>query len=456
MADCFVDEAAGAVPIYVVSEDQFPGWRARQGAAASRWLAATAFEARDGRYALLPDEAGGLAGVVVVADPDDTFAVAGLPREIPEGVYRLSGGSGRLAVGWGLGAYAFERYRPASRKPARLVMETQWDGEAVRAEVGAVWRGRDLINAAAGDLPPSGLAEAVRELATEHGARVTEIVGDDLLEANFPMVHAVGRASADAPRLVCLEWGEAGAPGVALVGKGVCFDSGGLDVKGAANMRLMKKDMGGAAVVLGVAELIMRSALPVRLQLIIPAVENAIAGNAFHPGDVLATRKGLRVEIDNTDAEGRLVLGDALTFAGESAPQMIIDVATLTGAARIAMGTEVPAFFSNDDALAAALSAAGEAADEPIWRLPLHRPYRSLLDSQVADIANGASVPQGGAITAALFLAEFVPDGAAWAHFDVMGFNARARPGRPEGGEPQALRSIWGMLRARFAGPSSS
>jgi len=308
---------------------------------------------------------------------------------------------------------------------------------------------RDLINTPANDMLPSHLASAAEDVAREFGARATTTVGDDLAKG-FPMIHAVGRASTDAPRLIDLVWGDPAHPKVTLVGKGVCFDSGGLDLKPANGMRLMKKDMGGAAHALGLARLVMANALPVRLRVLIPAVENAVAGNAFRPGDVIRARSGTTVEIDNTDAEGRLVLCDALSLACEEKPAALIDYSTLTGAARTALGTELPALFANDDALAVGIESAGRACADLVWRLPLHAPYKKMLDSKIADFANGSSSPYAGAIVAALFLETFVAAGVPWAHFDIMAWNTASQPGRPEGGEAMGLRAVYAMLAERF------
>ncbi len=297
---------------------------------------------------------------------------------------------------------------------------------------------------------PEQLADAIVTVAQTFGATVTQIVGDDLLAQNYPTVHTVGRASENAPRLIDLRWGDSTHPKVTLVGKGVCFDSGGLDLKPASGMRMMKKDMGGAAHALGVARLVMQAELPVSLRLLVPAVENAVSGQSFRPGDVITSRKGITIEIDNTDAEGRLILCDALAEGRTEAPEVMIDFATLTGAARVALGTELPAMFSNSDTMANGLLSAAEHAQDPVWRLPLHKPYRAMLDSKVADIANAASVPFGGAITAALFLQEFVEDGTDWAHFDIMAWNRTTQPGRPEGGEAMGMRAVFAYLQQRF------
>ncbi len=297
---------------------------------------------------------------------------------------------------------------------------------------------------------PGQLADAIMAVAREFGATVTQIVGDDLLTQNYPTVHTVGRASRNALRLIDLRWGNSNHPKVTLVGKGVCFDSGGLDIKPASGMRMMKKDMGGAAHALGVARMVMQSDLPVSLRLLVPAVENAVSGHSFRPGDVITSRKGITIEVDNTDAEGRLILCDALAEGRSEAPEVMIDFATLTGAARVALGTDLPAMFTNSDAMANGLLSAAEAAQDPVWRMPLHRPYRTMLDSKVADIANAASVPFGGAITAALFLQEFVEEGTDWAHFDIMAWNRSTQPGRPEGGEAMGMRAVYAYLQKRF------
>ncbi len=320
----------------------------------------------------------------------------------------------------------------------------------MRQQVAGLYQVRDLVNTPAEDMNPEHLAAAVRDTARAFGARVREIAGDALLARNFPAIHAVGRAASHAPRLIDLRWGRSTHPKITLVGKGVCFDSGGLDLKTASGMRLMKKDMGGAAHALGLAHMIMRARLPVRLRLLIPAVENAVAGNAYRPGDVLASRKGLSIEIDNTDAEGRVILCDALTEAAAESPELIIDFATLTGAARVALGTDLPAMFCNRDEVAQCLADSASAVRDPVWRLPLHRPYRELIDSRIADIANSASGPYAGAITAALFLEDFVSADTPWIHFDLMAWNIRSRPGRPEGGEAMGLRAVFDYLHKRY------
>jgi len=445
-----------ATPIVALDADALPAWLERADPALRRWVTATAFTAREETFSLIPDAEHGLGAVVAgIGDPDSPWALAHLATALPGGDYRLAADCpARLgthaALGWALHGYHFGRYKTAERAPARLAIPSGADAADLEAQVFAVCLVRDLINTPAEDMGPESLADRATEIAQAHAAQTEIIRGAALLDAGYPAIHAVGRASARAPRLIDLRWGDPDAPRVTVIGKGVCFDSGGLDLKGAAGMRLMKKDMGGAAHALALADLIMKTALPIRLRVLIPAVENAVSGNALRPGDVIASRKGLSIEVDNTDAEGRLVLADALAEGGAERPDLIIDFATLTGAARVALGTELPALFCNDEPLAGSLLDAATAVHDPIWRLPLHRPYRKLLDSRVADIANAGSAPYGGAITAALFLSEFLPADVPWAHFDIMAWNSRARPGRPEGGEAMGLRAAFACLRRRY------
>jgi leucyl aminopeptidase len=446
--------ADGATPIRVVTKAELADWRATQPAPVGRWLDASGFRAENDATALVPDAEGGVATVLVgrKADAPDLWRLAGLPARLPDGVYRLEAGAepAAAALGWALGCYRFTRYKEAKKPLPSLVWPEGIDRAAVTRTAAAIRVARDLINTPAEDLGPSALAAAAREIAEGAGATFSVIAGDALLEANYPAIHAVGRAAADPPRLIDLVWGEADAPKVTLVGKGVCFDSGGLGIKSASQMKLMKKDMGGAATVLGLAQLVMAAGLPVRLRVLVPAVENAIAGNAYRPMDVVRTRKGLTVEIGHTDAEGRVILADALAEAASEQPAVLLDFATLTGAARVALGPELPALFSDDDALADDLLAHARAVDDPLWRLPLWPGYRKLIDGQTADITNSADSPFGGAITAALFLKAFVGDKAGWAHVDTYGWNQTARPGRPKGGEPLGLRAAFAMLEARF------
>jgi leucyl aminopeptidase len=427
--------------------------------AARGWAAANGFEPGPGRHLAVPDGQGGVAGFVVglAAEdkPAEPFFAGRLPSILPEGVWRLEGTVTEprtAALGWLLGTYAFTRYKSGKAPSARLVVPEGVEADELTRIADAVAAGRDLVNTPASDLGPAELEEAIRGLGARYRANVSSVVGEALLEQNFPMIHAVGRASPRAPRLIDLSWGDPAAPKVTLVGKGVCFDTGGLDIKPSAGMLLMKKDMGGAAAAMAAARMVMDAGLPVRLRLIVPAVENSIAGASFRPGDVLASRKGLSVEIGNTDAEGRLILADALTLAEEEQPEILIDFATLTGAARVALGPELPPLYSDDDALAADLLAAGTAENDPLWRMPLWSPYDSMLESKVADLDNVGPGGMAGSVVAALFLRRFVTPGRAWAHLDIYAWNPSSKPGRPEGGEVQAARAVYAMLRRRYPG----
>ena len=428
----------------------------RLGEMERRWVVGLGFKAEPGAVALIPSQEGGIARVLTGIRRDEpVWALGGLPETLPPGVYALAGNPGpaiasRYALGWALGAYEFSRYKPRRREPAQLV----WPAAVNRAEVerlaSAIHLARDLINTPAEDMGPAHLAASVQEVAAKAGARFSVIEGEALLKQNYPTIHAVGRASSRPPLLIDLVWGDAHAPKVTLVGKGVCFDSGGLDLKTASGMQMMKKDMGGAATLIGLASAIMDAGLPVRLRLLVPAVENSVSANALRPLDVIRTRKGITVEIGNTDAEGRLILCDALAEADSENPALLIDVATLTGAARAALGPDLPALFTPDDALAELLLATGRAESDPLWRLPLWRPYRKMIDSKVADISNSGDSPFAGAITAALYLAEFVSPATKWAHIDSYAWNAKPRPGRPEGGEALTLRALYAAIKTRF------
>ena len=360
-----------------------------------------------------------------------------------------AGEANDLALGWALGSYRFTRYRDAD-PCAKLAIPGEASEDRVTAMAESLYLGRDLINTPAEDMGPEDLAAAAETLADRSDATCEIIVGDDLLAQNYPSVHTVGRASHRPPRLIDIRWGEKGAPKLTLVGKGVCFDSGGLDLKPAAGMKLMKKDMGGGASVLALAGMIMRLGLKVRLRVLVPAVENSVAGNAYRPLDVIKTRKGITIEIGNTDAEGRVILCDALAEASSEKPDLLIDMATLTGAARVALGPDLPAFFCNDDDLAETIRKIGVDHKDPAWRLPLWQPYQQMIKGEVADINNSGSGPGAGAITAALFLQHFVDDGVPWAHFDIMGWNLSGQPGRPAGGEPMAVRGLFAMLEERY------
>ncbi|WP_164158210.1 leucyl aminopeptidase family protein, partial [Sandarakinorhabdus rubra] len=366
--------------------------------------------------------------------------------------YALAGELGQAGLGWCLAQHRFTRYRRAEPQGPRVLTTTSLAAiPAAVAEAEAMALVRDLVDTPASDMGPGALAQAVVDVARPFGAQVTVVKGEALIDQNYPAIHAVGRAAAEPPRLISLEWGDASLPRVAIIGKGITFDSGGLNIKPTSGMALMKKDMGGAAHALALAGLVMRAGLRVRLHLVIPAAENAISGNALRPGDVIATRAGKTVEITNTDAEGRLVLADALGLAVEKAPALILDFATLTGAARVALGPQLPALFANDDALAAELLAASAQAHDPLWRLPLWSPYQDLLKSGIADMVNSADGGFAGAITAALFLERFVPGQIPWAHFDTFAWNNVARPGRPKGGEALGLRAAWALLRSRYS-----
>jgi leucyl aminopeptidase len=445
-----------ATPIWPVAEADYETWLGGRDDATRAWLKATGFKPGAGKHRLLPGADGAVAGVVLgLGDGADMWAWGELPRALPAGAYRVDGAltpaqATRAAIAWGLGAYRFERYKKGEEGIAQLAVPGGADAGLAEAMVAAIGLTRDLVNTPAADMGPAELADAATALAKQHGATCTVTTGDALLLRNFPMIHAVGRASSRAPRLIDLTWGAADAPKLTLVGKGVCFDSGGLDIKPASGMLRMKKDMGGAATVLGLASLVMARQLNVRLRVLVPAVENAVAGNAFRPGDILATRKGLTVEIGNTDAEGRLVLGDALTLAAEEDPALLIDCATLTGAARVALGPDLPALFCNDDALAADLARHGEAWQDPVWRMPLFAGYRERLASPVADLNNVSEGPFAGAVTAALFLERFAEPAKSWAHIDLYAWNDKGRPGRPAGGEALALRAMWGTIVERF------
>jgi leucyl aminopeptidase len=420
------------------------------------WLHSTGFMAQENDLQLIPNDEGLVCKVAVaITDIEDPFALAHLPIKLPKGNYHLTGNlnakqKDTLSLGWALACYQFDRYKKSPTTQARLVIDDQQNLAELESLINATNLTRDLINTPASDMMPADLAEQVEALATAFNAQSKQIIGDELLVKNYPSIHAVGRASVHEPRLLELTWGDSSHPKLTLVGKGICFDSGGLDIKPSSGMRYMKKDMGGAAHAIALSQLIMSQNIPVRLRLLVCAAENAIAGNSFRPGDVLSTRKGLRVEVDNTDAEGRLVLSDALTEASREEPDLILDFATLTGAARVALGTEVPVFFCNNATIAAALTEAGTEIEEPIWQLPLHKPYRDFLNSDVADITNCATTPFGGAITAALFLNEFVENNTAWAHFDIMAWNNRTRPGRPKGGEAMGLRAVYQFLKNRY------
>jgi len=454
---------ANSRPIWLVTESSLAQFLATQSAAARAVLSSQSFNAERHRVMLLPSEAGEPIAAVVLGlgaleslDQLRWWHVAGLPDKLPAGRYQFADVLPdrvryQCELGWRIGDYRYLRYR-ATPTSARAQLESPPGDltELAERRAAACSLTRDLINTPANDLGPAELETALRDLAARHGAEFRSIVGDDLLGANYPLVHAVGRASDRAPRMLELRWGDERHPRVTLVGKGVCFDSGGLDLKPAAAMLLMKKDMGGAAVAIGLAKALMERAAPLRLRVLIPAVENAVGGSAFRPGDILRSRRGLTVEIGNTDAEGRLVLADALTEAQSDRPDLLIDFATLTGAARVALGPELPALFCNDAALSQTLQTLGDQEADPVWPLPLWDPYDEELTSRIADLNNVSSSSFSGAIFGALFLRRFIEPGTCWVHFDLYGWNARERPGRPVGADAQVLRLMDRYLAERF------
>jgi leucyl aminopeptidase len=452
------DKGQPAIALRLVDERSFGGWLKAQPERARQAAAAQGFKGEGYQLAILPGEQADWSAVLGVANVDalSPWCLAKAAESLPEGKYRVEGrGPGTATLGWLLGQYRFERYKRAAGKYGPRVLLTPEPAridETVRLAE-ATNLVRDLVNVPAGDLGPAELEAAVREVAAECGAEVT-VTSGPALDEGYPMIAAVGRAATEdrTPRLIELEWGDRRHPRIAIVGKGVCFDSGGLDIKTSSGMRLMKKDMGGAAHALALARLIMKGRLPVRLHLLIPAVENAVSGAAFRPGDILRSRKGLTVEIGNTDAEGRLILGDALAKAAEGEPELILDFATLTGAARVALGPDLPALFANDDSLADSLLAGGTEVADPVWRMPLWAPYEEMLASDVADLGNAADGPMAGAVTAALFLRKFVPEATPWAHLDTYAWRGAAKPGRPKGGDAFGLRAAWAALSARYGG----
>jgi leucyl aminopeptidase len=442
-----------AIRITPVTSESLAGWLSRQGVRIGQWVRDNGFGGAANTFCLVPGRSGQIERVLAGIDAEGgPWAYSFLPTALPAGLYALDAElemeqAGQAALGWALAGYVFDRYKKVDAKATKLVWPAKADRDRVRRTAEAVFLVRDLVNTPTEDLGPAELAARAQELGKQHGAKVTVTAGDALLRQNYPLIHAVGRASAQAPRLIDLRWqGSSKGARIALVGKGVVFDSGGLDIKPPAGMKMMKKDMGGSAHVLGLAHMIMDAQLPVRLRVLVPAVENAVSGNAFRPLDIIRSRKGLTVEIGNTDAEGRLILCDAITEAVAEPPDLLVDFATLTGAARIALGPDLPAFFCNDEGLAGRLEAAARVEQDPVWRLPLFRPYRKMLDSPIADLNNAPEGGLGGAITAALFLAEFVPAKTPWIHFDINAWNTVPRPGRPLGGEAGALRAMFRVI----------
>ena len=460
-SDFYTDRPAGACPIHVIAADGLEALLGKLTDAHRGWVRSTGWQAKPGAVLALPGSDGSVAAVLAATGgPEPFWALAALPLQLPAGSYAFADEAdaaelGQRARAWGIGQYAYSRQANFKRaEPRKLAWPAGVDTAAILSAVDADALVRDLVNTPAGDLGPAELSQAAAALAAASGAEFREVVGDALLAENFPAIHAVGRASVRSPRLLELRWGEPGRPRVTLVGKGVCFDTGGLNLKQPQGMRNMKKDMGGAAHVLGLAKMIMDAALPVSLRVLIPAVENSVAGNAYRPGDVVPTRAGLTVEIGNTDAEGRVVLADALALADEEAPELLLDFATLTGAARIALGPDLPALFATDEALARDWSVAGLEQGDPLWPMPLWAPYAANLGGGIADLNNVTTDGFAGAIYGGLFLQRFVTQAKAWAHVDTFAWNPRKRAGRPEGGMSQGVRSAFELLAKRYADDS--
>lgn len=452
----FAPDDGEAVPLVPLRPADLDAWLDRQPSRIAAWLRRMDFHARAGTWQPVPAVDGDVAMVVAgVGDRPDLWSLAALPRVLPPGLdVALQDGAGldpaEVALAWALGCYRFDRYRPAGRAPARLVWPDGVAREAIAGMADALAMARDLINTPAEDMGPADLAAAVAEVARSGGAEAVTIVGDQLCEG-YACVHMVGRASSRAPRVVDFSWGEAGAPRVTLVGKGVCFDTGGLDLKSAAGMERMKKDMGGAACVLAVARMVMDAGLAVNLRVIVPAVDNAVDGNAYHPMDIVTARNGMKLEIGDTDAEGRVILADALCAAAEGNPELIIDMATLTGDARTALGPDIPAVLASSDELANELVAAGTAVCEPLWPMPLWKPYAARMNSDLAEINTIADWDFADHIHAALFLQRFVGE-AAWLHIDTGCWNMKDKPGRPKGGEAMGARAVFELLKRRYGG----
>jgi leucyl aminopeptidase len=447
-----------AVPLHMVTAKEVKAFLAADKARAG--LAAAGFAGQGGELIAMTADDKVRAWVLGLGEGRDAFAAATFAEKLPDGVYRLADapakqGGGNAVLGWLLGTYGFNRYKTPRNTAPRLVLPEGVDGDEVSRIAAAVFLARDLVNTPANDLGPDELAATARKLAAAHGAKIT-ITRGAALKRGFPLIEAVGRGSPRPPCLIDLTWGNPKAPRVTLVGKGVCFDSGGLDIKPSAGMLTMKKDMGGAAAVLAIAAMVMGARLKLRLRVLIPAVENSVSGAAFRPGDVFKSRKGMTVEIGNTDAEGRLILADALALADEEAPDLLLDIATLTGAARGATGMELPPFFTDDEALAADLSRLSMAVHDPLWRLPLWQDYDFSLGSRVADLTNNPAYGYAGAITAGLFLKRFVTKTKSWAHLDIPAWNDRVRPGRPIGGEANSARAIYALLAEHYGPPPPS
>lgn len=456
MFNCFIHESSQSTPIMAVVPDCWSAWLMEQPKITQQWLQSINFIAKPGSYSLIPGSTGQLRQILLMINDDADFWTFGLlPNVLPAGHYHIEAMDKpqlleKIALAWGLGAYEFTRYKKSIRPLAQLLIAKKHH-VPLMIKLNAIYRVRDLINTPADDMDPAELVESVFQIGKEYHATVTQIVGADLLTANYPAIYTVGKASCHEPRLVDLRWGNRQHPKVTLVGKGVCFDSGGYNLKSSGNMLAMKKDMGGSANAIGLAEMIMAHQLPICLRLLIPAVENLVSGNAYKPGDIIQTRRGLTVEVGNTDAEGRLILADALCEADSESPELLIDFATLTGAARGAVGTEISAFFTDQEQLAHDILLHGLQEQDPVWRLPLYEPYQKLLESRLADLNNCGSSLFAGAITAALFLRSFISEETTWLHFDFNAYNVNTRPGRPEGGEAMAILAVFSYLAHRYA-----
>lgn len=447
------DKIIALVPLL---SNSFEPWLEEQSGPVKSWIKSNGFEAKSGTTCLLPGEDGKISRALAgLGEEPSLWEWAAIPGALPQATFQLEDDlqpseANDLALGWALATYRFTRYGKAADGIPTLVWPATCDQLAQEQMADAIYLVRDLITTPASDMGPEELADAAAQLAADHGAKFRVVVGDDLLTENYPAIHTVGRASPREPRLVDFTWGNADHPKVTLVGKGVCFDTGGLDLKPSSGMQLMKKDMGGAANVLGAASMIMAAHVPVRLRVLIPAVENSVSGNAMRPRDVIITRAGLGVEVGNTDAEGRLVLADALTDACAEKPAMIIDFATLTGAARVALGAELPALFCNDEKMVSGLLEASKRINDPLWRLPLWNRYKKHIESKITDLNNCPDNSYGGAITAALFLQSFIEPGIPWAHIDLMGWNQSSQSGRPEGGEAMGARAVFEFIKDCF------
>lgn len=459
MLDCYVTSSEDhVIPIELVVSTEFIAWLNSQESHVESWVNISKWTAKPGAVCFLGNQEGKVDKILLgISATDDVWSIGVLPSLLPVGTYRLQSHlSGKLLelaiIAWGLGSYQFNRYRSTPiNYDAKLLLPKNCRRKYIENVVDSIYFIRDLINTPAEDMSPAELADIANNLAEEFAAKIHLTIGDDLLKKGYPAIHTVGRASNHAPRLIDLHWGDKSNPHIVLVGKGVCFDSGGINIKPASGMMLMKKDMAGAAHALGLARMIMTANLPIYLRVLIPAVENSVSGSSYHPGDVIKTRQGLYVEVTNTDAEGRLILADSLTEGVKGEPDLIIDIATLTGAARVALGPEVSGFFTEDEELAKDLEYCAQQEQDPVWRLPLYRPYRSYLDSTIADISNANTDPIGpGAITAALFLKEFVPSTIPWLHLDIMAWNPKFKPSRPIGGEAMAVRALYHYLEMRF------